>query len=130
MNILELAERVAEINGIAIEAAEDAIQNLIEQIESLEQREIDTDEISKDDAEFIAESVRQMRRNGELGEKELDELAEQIQVLEDAKERVQLEQKHRDDMIRKALKAGAKIKDVMAVSGLSRQSINLISRSL
>lgn len=114
-----LAIRTAAKYDLTDDAAEAALTTYIEQIEQLEDRTIDTDSITDDDADFLTESVGHAQRAGDLGNRELGRL-------EDIMTNLKTVEAERDPAIRAALKAGARTKDVAAVTGLSRQRIEQI----
>lgn len=119
----QLAAKVAGALGIDDKAAADTAETYTSQIEALESREIDRDDISPTDADFILEACRQAQRAGDLGERELDtleELAKRVAYTQDTLLAVSAE---RDRAIIAAIQAGARIKDVMDVTGLTRSRI-------
>lgn len=118
-DIQTLAIRTAAKYDLTDDAAEAALTTYIEQIEQLEGRTIDTDNITDDDADFLTESVGHAQRAGDLGNRELARL-------EDIMTNLKTVEAERDPAIRAALKAGARTKDVAAVTGLSRQRIEQI----
>lgn len=118
-DIQTLAIRTAAKYDLTDDAAEAALTTYIEQIEQLEGRTIDPDDITQDDAEFLTASVGHAQRAGDLGNRELARL-------EDIMVNLRAVEAERDPAIRAALKAGARTKDVAAVTGLSRQRIEQI----
>lgn len=125
----DLAEQIAYINQITFEAARELVADLISQIEQVDGKEIDVDAISNEDSEFIINTVNEMRRNGELGNKILDEISEQLLVVSDAQDRLSTEIAHRDALIKKALQHGARLKDVAEVMGVSVQRVSAINKA-
>lgn len=130
MNLDQLTDNVAAVARISSSAARKAVMQVIEEIENQENRKIDLASIEKEDAQEIVDIVRKRRRAGKLGQAELAAITEQLAALERAKEQVQVEFENRDARIREAHMAGAKVKDIMDASGLSRESINRIMREL
>ena len=119
----QLAAKVAGALGIDDKAAADTAETYTSQIEALESREIDRDDISPTDAGFILEACRQAQRAGDLGERELatvESLAKRVAHTQDA---LLAESAERDRAIIAAIQAGARIKDVMDVTGLTRSRI-------
>lgn len=124
--ITDLAIRTAGRTGITDDAAETALTTYMEQIEALEQRTIDPDDISDDDAAFLLESVVQAQRAGDLGTRELAALEEVMPGVERAQADLVDAEQTRNRAIMEALDAGARVKDVAAVTGLSRQRVEQI----
>lgn len=124
--ITDLAIRTAGRTGITDDAAETALTTYMEQIEALEQRTIDPDDISDDDAAFLLESVVQAQRAGDLGTRELAALEEVMPGVERAQAILADAEAQRNDAIKAALNAGARVKDVATAAGLSRQRVEQI----
>lgn len=127
--IHDLALRTAGALGITDEAAEAALDTYRQQIEALESRTIDPDDISEDDAGFLTDAVRSARRSGDLGERELAGLEETVAQRTIAADDLATAEQQRDTAIRAALDAGARVKDVMTVTGLSRARVDQIRRA-
>lgn len=125
-DIQTLAIRTAGRCGITDEAAESALEEYARQLEALEGREIDRDSISDDDADFLAESVARAQRAGDLGQRELQLVEETLPEVERAQALLADAEAHRNDAIKAALNAGARVKDVAAAAGLSRQRVEQI----
>ena len=80
-----LAIRTAGALGMSDEAAAIALEDHARQVEALESRTIDRDDISDVDAGVLMEACRQSQRSGEFGVRELAALGEvsaQVQNLE------------------------------------------------
>ena len=127
--IHDLALRTAGALGITDEAAGTALDTYRRQIESLESRIIDPDDISDDDAGFLTDAVRAAQRSGDLGERELAGLEDTVAQRTRAADDLVTAEQRRDTAIRAALGAGARVKDVMTVTGLSRARIDQIRRA-
>lgn len=125
-DIQTLAIRTAGRCGITDEAAEGALEEYARQIEALEDRQIDRDNIDADDADFLAESVARAQRAGDLGQRELHRVEETLPEVERAQALLADAESQRNDAIRAALNAGARVKDVAAAAGLSRQRVEQI----
>lgn len=122
----DLTIRTAAKTGITDEAAEAALTTYIGQLEALEQRNIDADDINDDDADFLHESVIQAQRAGDMGQRELAALEEVAGDMERAQATLDDVEQQRNKAIRDALDAGARIKDIAAAAGLTRQRIEQI----
>ena len=127
--IHDLALRAAGALGITDEAAEAALDTYRQQIEALESRTIDPDDISDDDAGFLTDAVRAAQRSGDLGERELAGLEEAVAQRTRAADDLATAEQLRDAAIRAALDAGARVKDVMSATGLSRARVDQIRRA-
>lgn len=125
-DIQTLAIRTAGRCNITDDAAEAALETYISQIEVLEARNIDRDDISNDDADFLIESVAQAQRAGDLGQAKLTALEELMPAVHAAQDTLESMEQQRNTAIREALAAGARIKDVAGATGLSRQRIEQI----
>lgn len=125
-DIQTLAIRAAAKLDLTDEAAEDALEIYISQIEALESREIDRDDISDDDAAFLMESMVQAQRAGDLGRQQLAALEELMPDVRAAQDTLETMEQQRNKAIKAALFAGARVKDVAAASGLSRQRVEQI----
>lgn len=125
-DIQTLAIRTAGRCGITDEAAESALEEYARQLEALEGREIDRDDIDDDDADFLTESVARAQRAGDLGQRELRLVEETLPEVERAQAILADAEAHRNDAIKAALNAGARVKDVAAAAGLSRQRVEQI----
>lgn len=125
-DLTTLAIRTAGRCNITDDAAESALETYISQIEALEARNIDRDDISDDDADFLIESVAQAQRSGDLGQTKLAALEELMPAVHAAQDTLESMEQQRNTAIREALAAGARIKDVAGATGLSRQRIEQI----
>lgn len=115
---------------ITEDAAQGALEEYIRQIESLESRSIDPENIDADDADFLLEAVVQAQRSGDLGTQEIAALEALMPGVQDAQDNLDTMEQQRNTAICKALKAGARIKDVASASGLSRQRIEQIRKTV
>ena len=125
-DIQTLALRTAERLGITNEAAEAALENCICQIEASQYRDIDRDNIKFFTASFLMESVEMAHQAGDLGQRELAALGEIMPKVQEAKDTLVMMEQQRNTAIKAALNAGARVKDVAAGTGLSRQRVEQI----
>ena len=70
MDINTLANRISAKLGITLDAATSAAEEYLTQIEALEQRNIDREDIPEDDATFTEEAVYRAQRAGDMGHRE------------------------------------------------------------
>ncbi|OFP66500.1 hypothetical protein HMPREF2978_04785 [Corynebacterium sp. HMSC074C01] len=110
------------------DAAEDALRTYITQIEELEGRDIDEDEISEDDADFLIGAVKSARAAGDLGARQLAAVEEAATAYQDAADTADALRQERDKAIRAALAAGASKASVARAAGVSPQAISKMSR--
>ncbi|EGT5788814.1 hypothetical protein HMPREF3148_04195 [Corynebacterium sp. HMSC05D08] len=124
-----LSETLHYALDMSIDAAEDALRTYIAQIEKLEDRSIDEDEISKDDADFLIGAVKSARRAGDLGQKQLAALEEATADYQHATDTADALRDERDAAIRAAVHGGARVQDVATAAGISRQAVDKIIRA-
>lgn len=121
-----LAIRTAGRFDMTDEAAEDTLRIYLKQVESVDQRTIDPDNINDDDADFLVEAVAHAHSDGLLGEREVDYVYEVSMDYADARSRLTDAEAERNTAIKAALDAGARVRDVAAAAGLSRQRVEQI----
>lgn len=126
MDINTLANRISAKLGITLDAATSAAEEYLTQIEALEQRVIDRDDILPDDATFVEEAVYRAQRAGDMGHREEALLEEALAAYEKAEQDLETAQQIRDDAIRAALSAGSKVANLVRQTGLSRARIEQI----
>ena len=121
-----LAIRTAGRFDMTDEAAEDTLRIYLKQVEAVDQRTIDPDNINDDDADFLIEAVAHAHSAGDLGERELFHLHEVVTEVDYARSRLAHAEAERNTAIKAALDAGARVRDVAAAAGLSRQRVEQI----
>lgn len=121
-----LAIRTAGRCDITDKAAEDALLIYLKQVETADQRTIDPDNIDAEDAAVLMESVALAQKAGDLGQRELERVEDIQPKIEYAQETLATLEVQRNAAIKAALTAGARVKDVAAAAGLSRQRIEQI----
>lgn len=126
MDINTLANRISENLGITLEAATAAAEDYLNQIEALEQRNIDREDILPDDAAFTEEAVYRAQRAGDMGHREEALLDEALATYQQAEQDLETAKQVRDDAIRAALSAGSKVANLVRQTGLSRARIEQI----
>lgn len=115
--------------GMDTEAAEGIARTYLDQIEKLEDRSIDEDELTQDDFDFLLGAIDSARRAGDLGLRELDLISEAALEMETQEDRLRAARDERDAAIRAAVHAGARIQDVATAAGISRQAVDKIIRA-
>lgn len=118
-----LAETLHYMLDMDTDAAEDALRTYITQIEELEDREIDENEISEDDADFLISAVKSARTAGDLGARQLAALEEAAADYQQAADTSDTLRQERDKAIRAAIAAGASKASVARAAGISAQAV-------
>lgn len=126
MDINTLANRISAKLGITLEAAKAAAETYLHEIEALEQRNIDKEDIDPDTAAFIEEAVYRAQRAGDMGHREEALLDEALASYSKAEQDLETAKQQRDDAIRAALAAGSKVANLVRQTGLSRARIEQI----
>ncbi|MFS0078197.1 hypothetical protein ACL1FX_00270 [Corynebacterium striatum] len=122
-DIHRLAETLHYMLDMSTNAAEDALRTYITQIEELEARNIDEDEITKDDADFLIGAVKSARNAGDLGARQLAALEEAAADYQDASDTADALRSERDKAIHAAIAAGASKAAVARAAGISAQAV-------
>lgn len=123
-----LAARVSGRLGIDDNAASDALKTYIGQIEEIDERTIDVDEISEEDADFLMGACVAGQRAGDFGEQELVEVKELVEQLDHAEQVVEDLRQRRDAALRRALASGARVTDTMTAGRVSRSRLDQIKK--
>lgn len=116
-------------HGIDTTAAEGIAHTYLDQIEKLEDRSIDEDELTQDDFDFLLGAIDSARRAGDLGLRELDLISDAALEMQSQEDRLRAARDERDAAIRAAVHAGARIQDVATAAGISRQAVDKIIRA-
>lgn len=124
----DIATAIHHKHGVDTDFAAEAVETYITQIEDIDDREIDRDEITEDDADFIMGAFASAQRAGDFGTRELDTVAYAARSVEDADRMLRDAQATRDRAIRNALSRGARVVDVVEASGVTRARIDQIRR--
>lgn len=119
-----LAETLHYMLDMDTDAAEDALRTYITQLEELEGRAIDEDELSEDDADFLIGAVKSARNAGDLGQRQLATLEAAAADYQDAADTADALRSERDKAIRAAIAAGASQASVARAAGVSKQAIS------
>lgn len=118
-----LARLVATALDITDDAARDTLDTYIDQLTRETGDTIDPDEISDDDAAFLMEACREAQRSGDLGERQLADLAEAARDYNDAHIAFQTAEQQRIAAVRSALAAGARVVDICRITGMTRSRV-------
>lgn len=123
----DLTITLAADTGITTTAIETALDTYIEQIEQLEGRDIDRDDITDEDEEFLTESIRAAIHNGEMGGQEVEQLSDIAAQYRDAEDALAEARADLDRAIIAATNAGARQVDIAQITGLSVATIRRIT---
>lgn len=123
----DLTITLATDTGITTTAIETALDTYIEQIESLENRDIDRDDITDEDEEFLTEAIRAAIHNGEMGGQEVEQLSDIAAQHRDAEDALAEARADLDRAIIAATNAGARQVDIAQITGLSVATIRRIT---
>ena len=123
----DLTITLATDTGITTTAIETALDTYIEQIESLENRDIDHDDITDEDEEFLTEAIRAAIHNGEMGGQEVEQLSDIAAQHRDAEDALAEARADLDRAIIAATNAGARQVDIAQITGLSVATIRRIT---
>ena len=123
----DLTITLATDTGITTTAIETALDTYIEQIESLENRDIDRDDITDEDEEFLTEAIRAAIHNGEMGGQEVEQLSDIAAQHRDAEDALAEARANLDRAIIAATNAGARQVDIAQITGLSVATIRRIT---
>lgn len=123
----DLAITLAADTGITTTAIETALDTYIEQIESLENRDIARDDITDEDEEFLTEAIRAAIHNGEMGGQEVEQLSDIAAQYRDAEDALAEARADLDRAIIAATNAGARQVDIAQITGLSVATIRRIT---
>ena len=123
----DLTITLATDTGITTTAIEAALDTYIEQIESLENRDIDRDDINDEDEEFLTEAIRAAIHNGEMGGQEVEQLSDIAAQHRDAEDALAEARADLDRAIIAATNAGARQVDIAQITDLSVATIRRIT---
>ena len=123
MDFYELTIRVAANFDWTDDAAEYTIDTYLRLVVAIDNRTIDRDSIADDDVAFLIGAVGSAQSAGDLGQQELFRVQDCVPEVERAQTLLAHWEAQRNEAIKAALNAGARVKDVAAVAGLSRQRV-------
>lgn len=126
-NLLDLARTASDRLDMSIHAAEDALRIYTQQLETLESRSIDEDDIAPEDAEFLLGCL-EAGQQAQQGDRRLDDVIDAARALADHDQ----EREHlihmRDKAIIAAMDAGVPRQAIADAAGVSRNRIQQIKR--
>lgn len=116
-------------HGMDTTAAEGIARTYLGQMDAEDGIERDEDELTQDDFDFLLGAIDSARRAGDLGLRELDLISAAALEMQSQEDRLRAARDERDDAIRAAVHAGARIQDVATAAGISRQAVDKIIRA-
>lgn len=122
-DINRLADTLHYMFDMDTSAARDILRDYISQLEQADNSTIDEDEISRDDADFLIESVKSARVSGDIAGNKLAEVEEAAADYRGMQEEADTLRELRDKAITTAVAAGASKADVARAAGISKQSV-------
>lgn len=126
-DITALATRIADRFDVDQTAAVDLAETYLEQIEQVDDKTIDREDISADDADFILGAVEAAQPDTTVAP--LDDLTDAVEACDSAEQDLATARSIRDQAIRTALAGGARWSEVIATTGLSRGQIATIRKA-
>ena len=118
-----LTRLVASALDITDDAARDSLEIYIDQTARENGDEINTDEISDDDAAFLMESCREAQRAGDMGDQQLSDLEDAARAYDQAHSDFQTAEQQRIAAVRAALAAGARVVEICRITGMTRSRV-------
>ena len=115
----QLAFYLAGSLGIDINAAKLALDSYISQLETLDGRPIDRDDLTRDNVQALVEAMHSAQDAGDLGSKYLRLLEEKRAEITHQEDKLDDLRTERNDLIADALKDGARAKDIATCAGVS-----------
>lgn len=115
----QLAFYLAGSLGIDITAAKLALDSYVSQIETLDGRPIDRNNLTRDDVQTLVEAMHSAQNAGDLGSKYLRLLEEKHAEITHQEDKLDDLRTERNGLIADALKDGARPKDIAACAGVS-----------
>ncbi|MFR9865656.1 hypothetical protein ACL1NM_11970 [Corynebacterium striatum] len=116
-------------HGMDTTAAEGIARTYLAQMDTADGIERDEDDLTQADFDFLLGAIDSARRAGDLGLRELDLISEAALEMQSQEDRLRAARDERDDAIRAAVHAGARIQDVATAAGISRQAVDKIIRA-
>lgn len=127
MDASTLASRLAARHHISPAYAQRTVEDLIGQIETIDERELDPDDISADDAEFIAGAFAASLANDDNGRADMaDELTSVSNRLRDMQMETGELADMRNNLVRRLWERGATRRAIVEASGLNQSRVYAI----
>ncbi|WP_281511044.1 hypothetical protein [Corynebacterium belfantii] len=129
-NLDELAVETAKKLDIDQDAALDIVEHHLQQMEAEGGKKIDREQILDEDVEFLLVAMWNAKKAGDLGGRELQILEECMVAVGNARGALDAAISERNAQIVVALRRGARVNDVCEITGLTRQGVHNIKKSV
>ena len=127
MDMNTLASRLATRHHVSPTYAAETVESLIGQIERVDERIIDLDDISSEDAEFIGGAFNASLVNDDNGRTDMaDELARVSAQLREIQMEADNLADARNTLVRQLWERGATVKSIVEESGLNQSRVYAI----
>lgn len=126
---ITVIDMITRIHDVDETTAGDLLETYLGQMEQVDGREIDRDEIPADDVDFVLEAIKQAHSAGDLGHQELAAVEETALAYDDATHEMETARQLRDRAIIAAKQAGAPIKEIAAAAGITRQAVDYVIKN-
>lgn len=124
-SIEELASEAAETHDIDYDAAWDLVEDCIKQVEAVDEKPIDRDDISRNDAEFLRGAIAATLETDSGVIRKMDELFEAADAYADAPhDDGRMLRSVRDQAVVAAVDACCRLSDIARAARLSRDEID------
>lgn len=122
-----IAQTIADKYDVDPEAAEKGAAILLAQIGEVDNKKVDPDDVSAEDADFIVEAY-DPDADGLRMDADLNDLGDLRDRIEQASADLETLYDERAQLIRKLADSGVRIADIMEQSGLNRQRVYQIRK--
>lgn len=127
MDTHAIATELADRHHVSPEYAEDSVDDLVRQIEQVDERSIDTDDINPDDVEFLRCAFAASLTNDDNGRSELaadlTDIADQLRALQQEADTLAAE---RNELIRRLWAHGMTVRGIVDAAGLNQSRVYAI----
>lgn len=126
MNINQLAEQLATRFDITTDSAQQTAETYLTQIEQVDGKTIDRDNISDEDAESVADAIDAGMGSSTADIQFADQLIELSEQIRDRQSELEELTYRRNELVNRLLDRANSVKDICEWSGLSRARIYAI----
>lgn len=126
MNINQLAKQLATRFDITTDSAEQTAENYLTQIEQVDGKTIDRDNISNEDADSVADAIDAGMGSSTTDIQLADQLIELSEQIRDRQSELEELTYQRNELVNRLLDRANSVKDICEWSGLSRARIYAI----
>ncbi|PST47638.1 hypothetical protein COO72_11930 [Bifidobacterium callitrichos] len=126
MNIIELAEQLAERFDTTVDSTEQLADIYLTQIEQVDNKTIDRDDISQEDAEAVATAMQAGMDSSATDDNLANDLVDISERIRDLQDELDDLTDQRNQLVNKLLDRANSVKDICEWSGLSRARVYAI----